>query len=283
MATIDPHTAPEEAREWLARMRPIIDRELDIRLQRPAAGAQDGPDPLWEAMRYGALSPGKRLRPALVLAACEAVGGDREHALPAAVAVELLHASSLVHDDLPALDNDVERRGRPTVHVAFSERIALLAGDALITMAIGTLAELGLRASDAVAVLVRRTGARGLLRGQAVDLELSQRSAVGFEELEELHSLKTGALFAAAAELGGIAAGASQDDRQHLADYGMAIGVAFQHADDRDDGDFAQYAEKARGRIEELTEQAVSLAMRFGPAGRILRVLASWIGTAGSR
>ncbi|MCA9676686.1 MAG: polyprenyl synthetase family protein, partial [Myxococcales bacterium] len=164
--TLDPAAAPRAVQAWLDRVRPRIDAELDRRLAVDA----DDPGRLVEAMRYAVLGPGKRLRPALAIAACEAVGGTLDDALPVAAALELLHAYTLVHDDLPAMDDDDERRGRPTVHVAFGEAIAILAGDGLLTLAFGALADLGPRCAAAVEVLARRAGARWLLRGQAIDL-----------------------------------------------------------------------------------------------------------------
>ncbi|MCW5808664.1 MAG: polyprenyl synthetase family protein, partial [Deltaproteobacteria bacterium] len=165
MATLAPTTAPAELTAYLDDARTWIEAELERRLRVPS----DDPGRLHEAMRYAALGPGKRLRPAIVLAAARAcgLGDDRTAAAPAAAAIEMLHAYTLVHDDLPAMDDDDERRGRPTVHVAFGEAIAILAGDGLLTAAFGALAELGPRAADAVAVLARRAGARELLGGQA--------------------------------------------------------------------------------------------------------------------
>src|SRR5690606_4641143 len=145
--------------------------------------------------------------------------------------------------------------------------------------AFGALADLGPRAADAVSVLAQRAGALELLGGQALDLALEARgSAIDVAELEALHAAKTGALFAAAAELGGIAAGASTAQREALARYGMAIGVAFQHADDRDDGDYASHAELARQRMIELTTEAADLARGFGSPGETLLAIATWIG-----
>src|SRR5688500_11540860 len=245
-ATLSPSSAPRELSAFLDDVRTWIDRELAARLAPPA----DDPGRLVEAMCYAATGPGKRLRPAIVIAAAEACGGTREQALPAACAIEMLHAYTLVHDDLPAMDDDDERRGRPTVHVAFGEAIAILAGDGLLTAAFGALADLGAGAAAAVAVLARRAGAAELLGGQAIDLALqaSLRPPADLTELERLHAGKTGALFAAAAELGGIAGGADAGARAALGRYGMAIGVAFQHADDRDDAEFAAFAAEAAAR-----------------------------------
>ena len=253
---------------------------MERRLSNPSVEPDSAAGRLREAMRYAALGPGKRLRPALALAACTAVGRGRESALPAAAAVELLHAYTLVHDDLPCMDDDDERRGRPTVHVAFGEATAVLVGDALLTEAFAVLAALEAGTADAVRVLAQRTGADELLAGQARDLAMvGQERTMGFDEIEALHAAKTGALFSAATELGGIAGGASAADRQALARYGMAIGIAFQHADDRDDGDFPQHAEIARQRMKALTGEAATLARGFGAPGQVLLAVADWIGS----
>jgi geranylgeranyl pyrophosphate synthase len=275
MITIDPRVAPDTVKAWLDMVRPEIEADLDRRLST----AEGDPGRLVEGMRYAVLGPGKRLRPALALAACQAVSGERRAALPVAAALEMLHAYTLVHDDLPAMDDDDVRRGRPTVHVAFGEAIAILVGDGLLTAAFGALADLGPRAADAVAVLARRTGALELLRGQAVDLATTASDQpVEFDELERLHVLKTGALFSAAAELGGIAGGASDEQRRALGRYGLAIGVAFQHADDRDDRDHGHHAERAAARMKELTGQAADIARSFGEGGEPLLAMATWIG-----
>ena len=262
-------------RALLERVRPLVDADLARRLTVPASD----PGRLVEAMRYAATGPGKRLRPALVIAACEACGGTAADALPAATAIELLHAYTLVHDDLPAMDDDDERRGRPTVHIVFGEAIAILAGDGLQTMAFGCLAELGAGAAAAVATLAGRAGPLELLGGQAIDLELIGRGEGprDLASVEALHARKTGALFAAAAELGAIAAGANVAVRERLAHYGMAFGVAFQHADDRDDGDLPEHAAAAAVRIRELATDAEAIARGLGPGPLV--DLAAWIGS----
>lgn len=268
MSTLAPATAPADVAAFLAEVRTLVDAELERRL------VVDGDDPgrLREAMRYAATGPGKRLRPALTLAAAEACGGSRAAALAAAAAIEMLHAYTLVHDDLPAMDNDTERRGRPTVHVAFGEAIAILAGDGLLTAAFGALAELGAHAADAVAVLARRAGARELLAGQAIDLTSPPRDLA---EVEQMHAAKTGALFAAAAELGGISAGASVATREALARYGMAIGIAFQHADDRDDAELTEHAHVAAQRMQVLCGEARQMIQPLG--SQLLDSIATWI------
>jgi geranylgeranyl pyrophosphate synthase len=272
-ATLDPRSAPDALRAWLERVRPDIDGELRRRL----TGGDDDPGRLREAMRYAALGPGKRLRPALALAACEAAGGPLSGALPAAAAVEMLHAYTLVHDDLPAMDDDDLRRGRATVHVVFGEAIAILAGDGLLTEAFGALADLGDRAGDAVRVLARRAGAGQLLAGQARDLALAEADAdPGLDELEIVHHDKTGALFSAAAELGGIAAGAGAADRQLLSRFGMAIGIAFQYADDRDDAEYQHRAAATARRMRALADEAAGIARTFGDPGATLLAFATW-------
>lgn len=287
-STLAPRTAPADLQAFLDDIRVSIDENLARRLAPPA----DDPGRLVEAMCYAATGPGKRLRPAVLIAAAEACGGTRAQAMPAAVAIEMLHAYTLVHDDLPAMDDDDERRGRPTVHVAFGEAIAILAGDGLLTAAFGALAELGPHASAAVSALARRAGAHELLAGQAIDLtenlastsvELSSASraaaidgAPTLANVERLHAAKTGALFAAAAELGAIAVGAMQNTVALLGRYGMALGIAFQHADDRDDREFAHLADEAAARMRELGAEARAIAHGFGPRGARLEAIAAW-------
>ena len=279
MTTIDPKTAPDHIKRWLAQVRPLIDTELERQL---AFTGNEDPGRLREAMRYAAMGAGKRLRPAIVLAACNAVGGREEAALPAAAALEMLHAYTLVHDDLPAMDDDVERRGRPTVHVAFGEGMAILAGDGLLTAAFAALAELGPSAAAAIKVLARRAGATELLAGQARDLVLAaEPRPLGLAELEVIHAAKTGALFAAAAEIGAIAGAAASDQRSRLARYGIVLGIAFQHADDRDDDEFSEHRQAAAQRMRELSSEAAAIAASFGDRAQPLRELAEWIGSRG--
>jgi len=271
MATLATTTAPSDLSDYLAAIQREVTTELERRLAPPAID----PGRLVEAMAYAATGPGKRLRPAMLIAAAEGCGATREAAMPAAAAIEMLHAYTLVHDDLPAMDDDDERRGRPTVHVAFGEDIAILAGDGLLTQAFATLAEIGPRAGDAVAVLAARAGALELLAGQAIDLTGTTPTTIA--EIEQLHAAKTGALFAAAAELGGIVANVDIATREDLYRYGLAVGIAFQHADDRDDHEFAELAAQATKRMQELTHEATLIAQRLS-APR-LEAIAQWIGS----
>ncbi|MFC7408143.1 polyprenyl synthetase family protein [Hydrogenophaga atypica] len=196
----------------------------------------DAPARLGEAMRYAVLDGGKRLRPLLVLAAAEAVGGQPQAALRAACAVELIHAYSLVHDDMPCMDNDVLRRGKPTVHVQFGEAQALLAGDALQALAF----ELLLPGEDVLPaavsarlcrLLAQAAGAQGMAGGQAIDLA-SVGQMLDQVALEDMHRKKTGALLQASVLMGAACAGVTQPQRDALADYGAALGLAFQVVDD---------------------------------------------------
>ncbi|MEJ1126524.1 polyprenyl synthetase family protein [Variovorax sp. CCNWLW225] len=197
----------------------------------------DAPVLLGDAMRYAVLDGGKRLRPLLVLAASEAVGGNVAAALRAACATELIHAYSLVHDDLPCMDNDVLRRGKPTVHVKFGEADALLAGDALQALAFELLTPEGDEIPAATQatlcrLLARAAGSQGMAGGQAIDLA-SVGLALNEAQLREMHRLKTGALLQGSVEMGAAcAANVAPTALASLRDYGAAIGLAFQVVDD---------------------------------------------------
>lgn len=185
-------------------------------------------------MRYSALAPGKRLRPVLCLAAAEAVGGDIDHVIDAACALELVHAFSLIHDDLPAIDNDDLRRGRPTCHVKFGEATAILAGDALFALAFDLVTSVPAspaRVVRAVQVLARASGADGLVAGEIVDV-LTEGQPYDAATLDYIHSRKTGALLAASCEMGALLSEADEDQVIALRTYGQHLGLAFQIADD---------------------------------------------------
>jgi farnesyl diphosphate synthase len=197
---------------------------------------QDAPAGIGEAMRYAVLDGGKRLRPLLVLGACEAVGGNLAAALRAACAVELIHAYSLVHDDMPCMDNDVLRRGKPTVHVAFGEARALLAGDALQALAFELLAPADADIPDAVQARLCRqlalaAGHAGMAGGQAIDLAAVGKS-LSEDELRQMHRLKTGALLQASVTMGAACGEPAAQAAQGLSNYGRALGLAFQVVDD---------------------------------------------------
>jgi geranylgeranyl diphosphate synthase, type II len=224
--------------------QPAIESEplrehIDAALRRYVQFDDDCPAQLGEAIRYALLGPGKRLRPQLVLLAAQACGGSVDAAMPAACAVEMVHAYSLVHDDLPAMDDDDLRRGRATCHKQFGEAVAILVGDALLARAFEVLATEVSPLSVAArccAVLGRAAGASALVGGQADDLAMAgqDRPAIvaDLAKLESIHRRKTGALFVAALELGGIVANGSSEQLDALSSYGQNIGLAFQITDD---------------------------------------------------
>jgi farnesyl diphosphate synthase len=196
-----------------------------------------GPKRLHDAMRYAVLGGGKRVRPLLAFAAGEAAGADADRVEKAAAAVELIHAYSLVHDDMPPMDNDVLRRGKPTVHVEFDEASALLVGDALQSLAFEVLAGTGSTRDPAIQLqmvrrLARAAGSRGMAGGQAVDLA-SVGQALSLPELEFMHILKTGALIRVSVQLGAMCGTPETEARQHALDhYAKCVGLAFQVVDD---------------------------------------------------
>jgi geranylgeranyl diphosphate synthase type II len=286
-----------------ARLRPLIDAALDDYATFDA----DCPPHLAEAIRYALLAPGKRLRPQLVLMAAEACGGSVEDALPAACAVEMIHAYSLVHDDLPAMDDDDLRRGRPTCHKVYGEAAAILVGDALPARAFEILAtELrpAERAARCCAVLARAAGATALVGGQAADLAMEEvpnplEAATAVSVLEAIHRRKTGALFVASLELGGISAGAGEVQLAALVAFGQKLGLAFQITDDLLDVTSSQTAtgkrvskdaergkltfpkllgiDESRRRANTLVAEAAADLERFGPAAEPLRALAEFV------
>ena len=218
------------AEPFLRQTRERLETALDDAL--PASG--ESPEQLHSAMRYAVLGGGKRLRPALVLAASECCGGRTEQALPAAVAVELIHAYSLVHDDLPAMDDDKLRRGRPTCHIAFDEAMAILAGDALQTLALDVLLATPVEPDVVVRmtqVLARASGHAGMVGGQAIDMGASSEKST-VEGLAAMHRRKTGALIEASLVLGALSAGADERTLDTLRHFGDAMGLAFQVQDD---------------------------------------------------
>jgi geranylgeranyl diphosphate synthase type II len=234
----------------LDRLIPILDAALTQPFRRGEAAR------LGEAMRYSLEAGGKRVRPVLCLLACEAVGGTVAQALPGALALEYIHTYSLIHDDLPAMDDDDLRRGRPTNHKVFGEGHAILAGDALLTEAFGVLAAADLdpvRRAEALALLAEGAGWRGMAGGQALDLEGEQIASYDLPHLQLIHRLKTGALLRASLEIGAVLGGASPTERRALRSYGEAIGLAFQIQDDildatATDADLGKRAGKDAGR-----------------------------------
>ena len=216
--------------EWSA-----VNRRFETRLAQLYQEAASEPQQrLFEAMNYSLLAGGKRLRPLLVYAFCEACGGCAEEADPAALAVEMLHTYSLIHDDLPAMDNDDYRRGRLTSHKVYGEALAILAGDALLTDAFRLLTTGSLPAGKAVAcvaVLAQNAGPYGMVGGQVLDMASEERT-LSEEEVRNIQTRKTGCLIRAACEMGAICAGADAGQREAARRYADGIGLAFQIRDD---------------------------------------------------
>ncbi len=291
--------------------RPSLDslqlyERIDTALDRYTQFGDDCPAQLREAIRYALLGPGKRLRPRLVLMAAQACNGSLGAALPAACAVEMVHAYSLVHDDLPAMDDDDLRRGRPTCHKVYGEATAILVGDALLARAFEVLArdiEPPSVAAKCCAALGKAAGATALVGGQAADLEMAaggQEQLNGtLPELEAIHRRKTGALIGASLELGGMVANASSEQHAALATYGKKVGLAFQITDDLLDVSGNQVAvgkrlakDADRGKLTfprlmgsgasreqaaTLVEEACAMIEIFGSRGEPLRELARFV------
>jgi len=277
--------------------------QTNEQLSRWAAGPEV-PAELAQAMRYAVLGAGKRLRPALVMLSARAAGGeaaDPAAAMPAAVATELVHCYSLVHDDLPAMDDDAIRRGRATVHVKFGEAMGILVGDALLTRAFTVLTEHVAAPAVAAALtaeLARAAGPAGMIAGQVADMGLCDL-ADGQDGLEYIHARKTGSLFAAAARMGGICAGAPAEAVEALGAFGADLGLAYQVTDDLLDATgTSDQLGKAAGKdaaagkrtypallgVEKTASIAAELSRRapghlaaFGDSAEPLRQLAAWM------
>jgi geranylgeranyl pyrophosphate synthase len=271
-----------DTRAWLAERMPPFERALDTALTL----GDSVPRKLQEAMRHLLFPGGKRLRPALALAAAEAMGTEAGPAVPMGMAVELVHTYSLIHDDLPCMDDDDLRRGRPTVHKAFGESTAVLAGDALLTLAFGVLAEAPAAAEARIAAtaeLARAAGAVGLVGGQVDDLSFDAARADA-AAVESVHARKSAALIAASIAGGACLAGADPKRAELLREAGVKLGVAFQISDDlldadEDDGCTLLHVldpQAARARAEELLAQVLEAFDAFGGEAEPLRGLARY-------
>ncbi len=287
-----------ELKPYLERRRQMVEEAL-----RAALPEEEGPEArVVESMRYSLFAGGKRLRPILSLAAAEAVGGEPEDALPAGCALEMIHTYSLIHDDLPAMDDDDLRRGKPTNHKVFGEAIAILAGDALLTEAFVLLSDyralLPERAVQIIQVVAKAASYRGMVGGQVVDM-LSQNRPADLETVRQMHSRKTAALIAAATEAGALAGKGAEAQVAAMARYGRSVGLAFQIADDILDieGDAellgkSTGADAARGKVtypaavglersreaaQELVDDALTALEGFDEEADPLRVLANYI------
>lgn len=276
----------------------LVNQELERRTEKKNMPQ----DAIWEAIRYSLLAGGKRIRPVLVLEFCRICGGDEQAALPFACAIEMIHTYSLIHDDLPCMDDDDYRRGRLTSHKVYGEATAVLAGDALLNLAFETaLAEENRkllpadRILDAARTLADFSGVGGMVGGQVIDLA-GEGKSISLQELETMDLYKTGALIRAAAKMGCIAGGASAEQLSAADTYARSIGKAFQIQDDILDvtGDFEKLGkktgsdaanekstyvrllglEKSRRIVQELTREAVDSLSPFGADGAFLTWLA---------
>ncbi len=250
----------------------------------------EGWQKLNESMRYSLLQEGaKRFRPTLSLLTADALGVDRSLVLPFACAVECVHTYSLIHDDLPSMDNDDFRRGKPTNHKKFDEATAILAGDALLTDAFGIVAEAYVEEPEAavrsILELSRAAGSQGMVGGQAMDMAAKKKS-FDFEDLRLLHLLKTGALIRVASVGAAIVAGASEEQIEDLSDYASSLGLAFQVADDildysQEHPESGSYCallgpEKTRELLQELTDEALEAIIDWDEKAEALRELAQF-------
>ena len=261
---------------FLSRSRERVEDALEGALPP----AHEPPVALHEAMRYAALTGGKRLRPALAFAAAEACGGASEAALPVATAVELVHSYSLVHDDLPAMDDDVERRGMPTVHVKFGEAVAILTGDALLALAFEVLAGAPSPCTaELVVSLARASGSRALVGGQADDIALGGPPSLA--AIVSIHRRKTAALFGFALGGGARSGGGSAAQLERIERFAEHYGLAFQAVDDLLDGErsetsllLVESADAVRRRVEDHVRTAHALLRELGPGAQPLAALA---------
>jgi geranylgeranyl diphosphate synthase type II len=271
-------------------------KRVDTALRACIDACVTAPPSLREAMAYSLMAGGKRLRPALALGAAEIAGAPEDVAMPAGCALEMVHTYSLIHDDLPSMDNDVLRRGKPTAHVQFGEALAILSGDALLTLAFEVIARTG--RAEAVVELAQAAGAEGMAGGQVIDLASEDRQLT-LDELQHLHACKTGALIRVSVRLGALLGDADAATLKALTRYGEHIGLAFQIADDILDviGTEEALGKRVRrdaenhkstypalvglDRARELANDAVDAAIDalsvFGPEADAFRALAPYI------
>ncbi len=291
---------------YLSDKKKLVEDRLNSLLRNP--GAPLGK--LEESIRYSALAGGKRLRPILAIAACEALGGSADNVLPIACAIEMIHTYSLVHDDLPSMDDDALRRGVPTNHTIFGEAAAILTGDALLTDAFYVMVNEGLSSGiepellcEVISDISHAAGSHGMIRGQAIDLQIEtfteDNGDVSLQDIELMHSLKTGALIEVSITTGAKIGGADTKQLKQLALYGRSIGLAFQIVDDvldvvgggdmgkesgndarNDKSTYAQLAgiEASKKRASELTESAVGALSNFGESAEPLKEIALYLG-----
>ncbi|MEA2109879.1 MAG: farnesyl diphosphate synthase [Pseudomonadota bacterium] len=292
-----------ELNAYLQQQARLFDQYLERHYSFPENNPQGPVAILGKSMAYSLLAGGKRLRPILAMSSCRLFGGELELVLPVALAIEMIHTYSLIHDDLPAMDDDDFRRGLPTNHKVYGEGMAILAGDALLTDAFGHLAAVdglsGETRLELVRGLSRAAGSEGMVAGQAIDLHYEGRLDVSQEVLFDLHRRKTGAMITFAVLAGGMVAGADKEDLARLETYGQSIGLAFQIADDMLDetGTQAELGKDAgsdreknkltsvsllgidesRVLLEGLVDKAVSALAPYGKRAALLQQIANYI------
>lgn len=297
----EPETlAAFDLNSYLKQQKTLVESALDSSI------AIARPEKIYEAMRYSLLAGGKRLRPILCLASCELTGGTIDMAMPTACSLEMIHTMSLIHDDLPAMDNDDFRRGKPTNHKVYGEDIAILAGDGLLAYAFEYVATQTKNVASknllkVIARLGRTVGAAGLVGGQVLDLESEGKSDITAETLNFIHTHKTGALLEASVVCGAILANAPQADLDRLSQYAQNIGLAFQIIDDildltatdeqlgktagKDlDAQKATYPslwgiDQSRIKAQELVDDAIAQLSIYDAKAEPLRAVASYIVT----
>ncbi|GJM15363.1 MAG: farnesyl-diphosphate synthase [Thermodesulfobacteriota bacterium] len=288
-------------KSYLAAKRELIDRKLDSLLKYSPKSLTT----LDESIRYSSLSGGKRLRPILMIASNEAFGGNEETVLPIACALEMIHTYSLIHDDLPCMDDDSLRRGVPTNHNVYGEAVAVLTGDALLTDAFNIMVTEGLNCGlrpkvlvEIIADISQAAGSSGMIRGQAIDLALEGITDVLIDQVDKMHSLKTGALIEVAITIGAKIGGANDKEIKKLSTYAKALGLAFQIVDDildieggkqlgKEVGADARnkkttYPElvgskKSKKRAEDLTKKALKSLKDFDDKATPLREIALYL------
>jgi geranylgeranyl diphosphate synthase type II len=298
-----------DIKRYLQEKKEIVDSALEkYFLNKPdSAGEAVFPNSLHKAIQYSLFAGGKRIRPILSMAAFEAIGGRGDKILPFACALEMIHTYSLIHDDLPALDNDDYRRGKPTCHKVFGESIGILAGDALLTEAFKLMTDRAIQEFsirdggsilDVINEVAQAAGMSGMVGGQVLDIE-SEGKEVDFPTLQYIHTHKTGALILVSVRVGAKLGGASEETLKALTHYGERIGLTFQIADDilNVEGNAAMLGKKtgsdlSRGkatypvllgleeskrRAKELVELAVKAVESFGPEAEPLREIAWFI------
>ena len=258
-------------KEYLKQKRLLINEALDHYLP----SGERKPKSLHQAMRYAVFPGGKRLRPILVLSAAEICGGNAKKTMPLACAIELIHSYSLVHDDLPAMDNSDRRRGRMSCHKRFDEATAILAGDALLTLAFEILAKI--KNHQIIAEVSKAIGSEGMVGGQIVDLHYQRKKMVNKRALNYIREQKTGALFTTSLKTGAMLTKASAEKIRYFVEFGKYIGIAFQIYDDHKHGEIQEEKEVALAHLKILKKRQEKAISLLGKKGEMLKDLTNYI------